>query len=168
MGYIRYNDSEQYIPAAVIPIQPNVVRVTPVVESVPNTSGFHLYLSADDQYPLDSGEYMSYTTLYRQGDGYFELSSDGSIYVEPEVDATDSASEETAEEFEKQQQVANINSQISALKTELSDTDYQIIKMYEYSLVYADTGYDITGLHTQRQALRDQINVLEEQLSEIL
>ena len=58
--------------------------------------------------------------------------------------------------------------QISNLKTQITETDYQIIKTYEYSLVGLESEYDIGTLHVERQNLRDQINELEEHLSELL
>jgi len=51
--------------------------------------------------------------------------------------------------------------QIAALKTQLADTDYKIIKCSEYQLAGLDTPYDIAALHTGRQAIRDEINALE-------
>lgn len=50
---------------------------------------------------------------------------------------------------------------ITALKQQLADTDYQIIKCAECSLAGLDAPYDIAALHTARQALRDEINALE-------
>lgn len=50
---------------------------------------------------------------------------------------------------------------IAELKVELSKTDYKIIKCSEYQLAGVDLPYDIAELHTQRQALRDEINELE-------
>ena len=51
--------------------------------------------------------------------------------------------------------------EIARLKQELSSTDYQIIKCYEYQLQGLEAPYNITALHTTRQALRDKINELE-------
>jgi hypothetical protein len=55
--------------------------------------------------------------------------------------------------------------EIKRLKTELAETDYKIIKCYEYQLAGQELPYDIQELHTERQALRDQINELELALS---
>ena len=51
--------------------------------------------------------------------------------------------------------------QIAELKADLEATDYQIIKCSEYQLAGIDVPYDIAKLHSERQALRDQINALE-------
>ena len=66
---------------------------------------------------------------------------------------------EPTEPIEEQQSVAE-------LKAQLADTDYQIIKAYEYALVGLEVEYDITALHTERQGIRDEINELEEQLND--
>ena len=51
---------------------------------------------------------------------------------------------------------------IKALQSQLSETDYQIIKCYEYSLVGLELPYDIQALHAEREAIREQIRELEE------
>lgn len=82
MAYIKFKDSKEFIPAVVLPTGNHVVKITADIK--PNTSGFRLYLRDNDKYPLDNGEYETYTTLYREGEGWFELSNDGSVYTEPE------------------------------------------------------------------------------------
>ena len=52
---------------------------------------------------------------------------------------------------------------IAELKLALNSTDYKIIKCSECSLAGEELPYDIAELHAQRQALRDEINELEEQ-----
>lgn len=51
--------------------------------------------------------------------------------------------------------------QIATLKEGLAATDYKIIKCSEAQLVGEELPYNVTELHTERQALRDQINQLE-------
>ena len=58
-----------------------------------------------------------------------------------------------------------ITKKINELESELASTDYKIIKCSEYQLAGLDAPYDITTLHTERQALRDQINDLETKLA---
>lgn len=48
------------------------------------------------------------------------------------------------------------------LKKFLSSTDYKIIKYYEYICAGLDAPYDISTLHSNREALREQIRVLSE------
>jgi hypothetical protein len=42
--------------------------------------------------------------------------------------------------------------------------DYKIIKCSEYQLAGKELPYDITELHAERQALRDEINKLEKSM----
>ena len=52
---------------------------------------------------------------------------------------------------------------IADLKRQLEETDYKIIKCSEYQLAGLEMPYDIAELHTERQALRDKINTLEDE-----
>lgn len=56
----------------------------------------------------------------------------------------------------------SVEEQIFGLKAVLEATDYKIIKSYEYQLVGLELPYDVTAIHAERQAIRDQINALEE------
>ncbi len=53
--------------------------------------------------------------------------------------------------------------QIAELKAELSATDYKVIKCSECQLLGKEMPYDVAELHAQRQALRDEINKLEQE-----
>ena len=63
--------------------------------------------------------------------------------------------------------VTQILQQINQIGDQLASTDYKIIKCYEYSLVGEEMPYDVTALHTERQALRDKIGELETKLEEL-
>lgn len=52
---------------------------------------------------------------------------------------------------------------IMVLKSQLSATDYKIIKCSEHQLAGLEAPYDIAALHAERQAIRDQINAVEAQ-----
>ena len=132
-----------------------------------NTDGFRLYLDADCKYPLDNGEYAAYTTLYREGDGWYELSDDGSVYTEPVAPVQPELTEEEKAELARQQKISQVIAQIDDLKARIAASDYKIIKTYEYTLLGEQTEYDIEAVHAERQALRDQINALETQLSDL-
>ena len=54
-----------------------------------------------------------------------------------------------------------VEEQIAELKAQLEATDYKVIKCSEAQMAGAEMPYDITVLHAERQALRDQINALE-------
>lgn len=55
-----------------------------------------------------------------------------------------------------------IAAEINRLKSELTATDYQVIKSYEYALVKQPLPYDLNGLHSERQQLRERIRELEQ------
>lgn len=77
--------------------------------------------------------------------------------------------EEEIAEQKRQQKISDINSQISTLKAHLSETDYIFVKCYEASLVGKNVEeYDFELLHTERQALREQINALESELNNLM
>ena len=59
---------------------------------------------------------------------------------------------------------ANIQMEIERLKSELQESDYKVIKCAEAICLNAEMPYNMTALHKERQALRDKINELEEQL----
>lgn len=54
--------------------------------------------------------------------------------------------------------------EIERLKSELQESDYKVIKCAEAICLNAEMPYNMTALHKERQALRDKINKLEEQL----
>lgn len=58
-----------------------------------------------------------------------------------------------------------IQAQINDLKKQLETTDYKIIKASEYNLLGLQCEYNIQELHTERQAIRDEINQLEQQIN---
>lgn len=55
-----------------------------------------------------------------------------------------------------------VTAEVDRLKEELTSTDYQIIKSYEYTLADQPLPYDISTLHAKRQAIRNRINELEQ------
>lgn len=57
-----------------------------------------------------------------------------------------------------------VTAEIDRLKTELTSTDYQVIKSYEYTLTGQPSPYDLSNLHSERQQLREQIRELEQRL----
>lgn len=66
--------------------------------------------------------------------------------------------------YERVYDVQKKRNEIQRLKDSLTSSDYKVIKCYEASLVGQELPYDITSLHTERQALRQQINQLEVQI----
>lgn len=173
MGYILYKDKiEEPAQQVIVSVEsPHVVRIAAMGDAEAleiNTSGFKLYLDPDCKYPLDQGEYEAYTTLYRKGDNWHELSDDGSVYTEPEVAPVQpEPTEEELAEQERQQQISQLTAQIDDLKARIAASDYKVIKTYEYTLLGEQTEYDMETVHAERQALRDQINTLETQLADL-
>ena len=166
MGYIKFKNKETVSKVIVSEESPHVIRITGD-NIIVNTDGFRLYLDADCKYPLDNGEYAAYTTLYRKGDGWYELSDDGSVYIEPVEPVQPEPTEEELAEQARQQQISQVIAQIDDLKARIAASDYKIIKTYEYTLLGEQTEYDIDAVHAERQALRDQINTLETQLADL-
>lgn len=65
------------------------------------------------------------------------------------------------EDIEMSEVEEPIEIKIERLKQELSETDYKIIKCYEYQLIGLELPYDIQKFHTERQEIRNKINELE-------
>ncbi len=74
-----------------------------------------------------------------------------------EVDYT--PSEPTREEI-----IASYQAEIDALKAQIAESDYKVIKCAEAQLMGEELPYNVAELHAQRQALRDEINKLESEL----
>jgi hypothetical protein len=67
---------------------------------------------------------------------------------------------------EKDKQIKNNKIQkINELKLKLNETDYQVIKCYEASLLEEEIPYDLQELLAQRKAWREEINTLEFEIS---
>lgn len=102
------------------------------------TDGFKIYVEEQPQV-IQLSEFQSQERRYRdegfQIVGYYEI-----IDNNPE----------------------RIVAEINRLKSELTATDYQIIKSYEYALTGQPLPYDLTDLHSERQLLRERIRELEQ------
>lgn len=75
--------------------------------------------------------------------------------------------EETREE-----KMMTLQTELSCLMSELSSPaspigDWKVAKIQEYALAGLDAPYDIADLHAKRQAVRDRINELQAELSEL-
>jgi 3-phenylpropionate/cinnamic acid dioxygenase small subunit len=55
-----------------------------------------------------------------------------------------------------------------SLMQALSEGDYKIIKCAEAQSVGEEMPYDAAALHSERQALRDRINEIETEMSELV
>jgi cell division protein FtsB len=66
------------------------------------------------------------------------------------------------ERAQKEQEIRNLQSMLSSTASPIGD--WKIAKHMEYTLLGMDSPYDIEALHTERQAIRDRINDLQEEL----
>lgn len=118
MYKIKFLDSEQPLDGKVKIISDHVVKITGVEQ---NLSGFHLVKENGAIF----GKYEDYTTLYREVQGGFLLSNDGSVYVEPEPAPEPEPYEPTLEEVQewKIREMNDAQQQIIAqgCEVELSD-----------------------------------------------
>lgn len=76
-----------------------------------------------------------------------------------EVDYT--PSEPTREEI-----IAEKQAVIDALKAQIAESDYKVIKCAEAQLMGEELPYNVAELHAQRQALRDEINELQNEIND--
>jgi hypothetical protein len=88
MAYLKFLDGEELYKVKAVPQgQGNIVTLTFSEEKVINTTGFDLYLDEDGKKNIGGEAYHGYTTIYRDNDDdeySYQLSNDGSVYVEPE------------------------------------------------------------------------------------
>lgn len=71
-----------------------------------------------------------------------------------------------------EQQIMDVDSDLGILQGKLTSIlspigDWKIAKLQEYALAGLDAPYDINELHSKRQEVRDQINLLLEQKARI-
>lgn len=77
------------------------------------------------------------------------------------VDAFEVKDGKVVQTWSTQVDTALAQSRIEELKALIAESDYQVTKCYEASLVGEPLPYDITELHRERQSIRDEINRLE-------
>lgn len=65
----------------------------------------------------------------------------------------------------KEQEIINLESVLTSNSSDIGD--YKIIKCMEYQTLGMELPYDINELNEKRQAVRDQINVLEDEIVEL-
>lgn len=62
-----------------------------------------------------------------------------------------------------EQQIINLKSSLESRESDIGD--WKIAKAQEYILAGVECPYDIADLHAKRQAVRDEINRLREELA---
>lgn len=98
---IKFLNQDSTVEGNVKKINNHVVQITGADQ---NLSGFHLVTRNGAIW----GKYEEYTTLYRVIDNGFQLSNDGSVYVEPEPVPEPEPIEPTLEEL-KQQKINEVS-----------------------------------------------------------
>lgn len=96
--------------------------------------------------------------------GYSEFVPGKQPEVEPGFVAVDSfkiKKGKVVQSWEVKSNPVFTKNRIAALKEQLAATDYKIIKCMEASLIGEQLPYDLEVVHTQRQAIRDEVNRLE-------
>lgn len=58
-----------------------------------------------------------------------------------------------------------LEQKVRDLKAELQASDYKVIKCAESNLLGTELEYDVDALSKERQAIRDEINELEQKLA---
>ena len=101
MFNIKFLNEESVQQADIKKISNNIIEIIGVDQ---NLSGFHVLKSNGAVF----GKYENYTTLYRTIENGFQLSNDGSVYVEPEPEPEPEPIEPTLEEL-KQQKINEVS-----------------------------------------------------------
>lgn len=65
----------------------------------------------------------------------------------------------------KEQEIRNLESSLSSVASNIGD--WKIAKCIEYQAMAMELPYDINELHEQRQAVRDTINQLQNEITEL-
>lgn len=175
MDKISFLFDDTVVNATVLKVSDTVIKII-FSETMPDESvllsGFNI-LNENNNRNMSGDYYHGYSTVYKSvDDNTVLLSNDGSIYVEPTSGAYNTTIELTDEEkaeLERQNKIHNIQSEINALKSQLAESDYIVIKCQEYALAGKELPdeYDITKFSEERDAIRAQINALEERLNTI-
>lgn len=118
MENILFLDNENAIKADVKRLSEHIIQM--ITEETVNTSGFHLVM--DDGSPY--GVYEDYTTLYREIEGGFLLSNDGSVYKGPELppETETGPYEPTLKELQEEKIVEMNDAQQRAIRAGISVT----------------------------------------------
>lgn len=72
--------------------------------------------------------------------------------------------EDMAYEKPREELIAEIQAVIESYKVQIAESDYKVIKCTEAQLIGEEVPYNVAELHAQRQALRNEINVLESEI----
>ena len=93
--------------------------------------------------------------VYQQ---FFDLQCDGKSLRIKDINGT--TFDEIFEEYTPEI-VETTEEKIIRLKNRLLETDHMVVECYEHSLLGLEMPYDIAALHTERQAIKDEIETLQ-------
>lgn len=68
---------------------------------------------------------------------------------------------------EKQELINKLYTENLALKVQLNNSDYKVIKCAECKAVDLPLPYEIDELHNERQSFRDRINAIEDEIERL-
>ena len=149
MAYIRFLGDKTPHKATVIPTN-NIVTVKFGTDVIENKNGFDLFLDKECTIDIGGTFYQKFTTIYRNDsvtkkyNGY-QLSNDGSVYVEPEISPNPKPYNPTLDEV-KESKKAEIKMKV--LNEILSDV---MIASYAF-------GYNESDMIAIRNAYEDSIS----------
>ena len=103
---------------------------------------------------------IKFYTHEKDGQYYFDEIEGGTPIEQPSEELLERLQGKTFKNYTEAKNYIE-NGEIDYLKEKLAETDYRIIKCYEYQLAGLELPYDVQELHTERQAIRDRINLLE-------
>lgn len=66
---------------------------------------------------------------------------------------------------ELEQEIRNLQSKLTSSNSPIGD--WKVAKCMEYQVMGLDSPYDMEELHTARQAVRDEINAIQEEISNL-
>ena len=142
------------------PISDNVIEVIGLPQT---TSGFTFYLDND----VAVGNYENFTTVYLiKDETTIQYSNDGSVYVEPEpipIPEPYVPTEEELAEIERQNKIANIQSQINTIDAEFSKLDYVGIKIATGRATLEEYVTEIARMNelaTMKDALEEELKLV--------
>lgn len=69
--------------------------------------------------------------------------------------------------MEVREEITKKEQEIRNMEATLSNSDYKVIKCMEHQMLNMELPYDVNELNENRQAIRDQINTLEEEIAEL-
>jgi hypothetical protein len=103
---------------------------------------------------------IKFYTHEKDGKYYFDAVEGATPIEQPSTELLAKCEGKTFKNYSEAKSFIEGNN-IAMLKAELAETDYKIIKSYEYELAGLELPYNIAELHAERQAIRDRINAIE-------